>query len=385
MHTELNLADRATVSNMCPEYGATIGFFPVDSATIDYLRVSGRNEDRVKMVEEYLRTTGLFVDDSVQQQYSGDVVEIDLSTIVNSLAGPKRPQDRVTLTNLKSEFATNLTNKVGFKGFGMNQEAASKKVKFNFEGKEYEVENGTMAIAAITSCTNTSNPDVMLAAGLLAKNAVERGMTIKPYIKTTLSPGSGVVTKYLEKSNTLGYLEKLGFEIAGYGCMTCIGNSGDLHESLADVITKNDIVATSVVSGNRNFEGRVHNLVRASYLAAPPLVVAYALAGTLNINLEKEPLGKDSKGNDVYFRDIWPTRDQISKVSGAVIKPEMFNDVYNKVVNGTEQWNALKVFIRIKVYRFQTHHYIIGMISLHTLKSLLSSMRLRIQVRNLAL
>lgn len=339
---ELNLADRATVSNMCPEYGATIGFFPVDSATIDYLKISGRSQERVNIVEEYLRNTGLFVDPSTQQTYS-DIVEIDLSKIVNSLAGPKRPQDRVALTNMKSEFKQNLTNKIGFKGFGLTPEAAVKKVKMNFEGQEFEFEHGSVVIAAITSCTNTSNPDVMLAAGMLAKNAVERGMKIKPYIKTTLSPGSGVVTKYLQSSGTLPYLEKLGFDIAGYGCMTCIGNSGELHEAVSDAITKNDIVAASVLSGNRNFEGRVHNLVRSNFLASPPLVVAYALAGTVNIDFEKDPLGKDNKGNNVYFKDLWPTRDQISAVSSRVIKPEMFNEVYNKVVNGTEQWNSLKI------------------------------------------
>jgi len=340
---ELNLTDRATVSNMCPEYGATIGFFPVDELTIDYLRVSGRNPEKIKLVEEYLRRTGLFVDPNVQQNYSGDIVEIDLSKIVNSLAGPKRPQDRVALTNMKNEFVTNLTNKVGFKGFGLTPEASKKKIKLNFEGKDYYFEHGSVVIAAITSCTNTSNPDVMLAAGLLAKNAVEKGLSIRPYIKTTLSPGSGVVTKYLEKSNTLTYLEQLGFNIAGYGCMTCIGNSGDLHDTVAEAITKNDIVASSVLSGNRNFEGRVHNLVRSNFLAAPPLVVAYALAGTVNIDLEKEPIGKDKAGKNVYFKDIWPTREQIHEVSSKVIKPEMFNEVYDKVVNGTKQWNELKI------------------------------------------
>jgi len=340
---ELNLADRATVANMCPEYGATIGFFPVDSLTIDYLKVSGRNPEKIKVVEEYLRTTGLFVDESTKQNYSGDIVEIDLSKIVNSLAGPKRPQDRVPLSIMKKDFAGNLTNKIGFKGFGLTPEASKKKIKMHFEGKDYDFEHGSVVIAAITSCTNTSNPDVMLAAGLLAKNAVERGLKIKPYIKTTLSPGSGVVTKYLEKSNTLGYLEKLGFNIAGYGCMTCIGNSGDLQDVVADTITKNDIVASSVLSGNRNFEGRVHNLVRSNFLAAPPLVVAYALAGTVNIDFETEPIGKDTKGKDVFFRDIWPTREQIHEVSSKVIKPEMFNEVYHTVINGTKQWNDLQI------------------------------------------
>ena len=340
---ELNLADRATVANMCPEYGATIGFFPVDEQTIDYLKISGRNPEKIKLVEEYLRTTGLFVDSSIQQNYSGEIVEIDLSKIVNSLAGPKRPQDRVALTNMKQEYATNLTNKVGFKGFGLSPEAAKKTINLKFQGKDYKFEHGSVVIAAITSCTNTSNPDVMLAAGLLAKSAVERGLSIKPYIKTTLSPGSGVVTKYLEKSNTLEYLEKLGFYIAGYGCMTCIGNSGDLQDEVADVITKNDIVASSVLSGNRNFEGRVHNLVRSNFLASPPLVVAYALAGTVNIDFETQPIGVGKDGKDVFFRDIWPSREQIHELANKVIKPEMFNEVYDKVVNGTEQWNALKV------------------------------------------
>lgn len=339
---ELSLPNRATISNMCPEYGATIGLFPVDEITLDYMRVSGRQPEKIKVVEEYLRKTDLFMDYNATRDFS-QIVEVDLSKIVNSLAGPKRPQDRVSMSNMKTEFTTNLTNKVGFKGFGLTPEAAKKKIKINYNNKEYSFDHGSVVIAAITSCTNTSNPEVMLAAGLLAKNAVERGMTINPFIKSTLSPGSGVVTKYLEKSDTLRHLEKLGFYIAGYGCMTCIGNSGDLHEAVSEAITKNDIVAASVLSGNRNFEGRVHNLVRSNYLASPPLVVAYALAGTVNIDLEKEPIGKDSKGNDVFLRDIWPSKEQINDIVNKSITPQMHRDVYSAVVKGSQQWQNLQI------------------------------------------
>lgn len=240
-------------------------------------------------------------------------------------------------------FVNALSNKVGFKGFGLKPEVSNKKVPLKFDNNEFQFENGSTVIAAITSCTNTSNTEVMLAAGLLAKNADQLGLKVKPYIKTTLSPGSGVVRKYFEEAGLLKYLENLGFNIAGYGCMTCIGNSGELDERVADVITKNDIVAASVLSGNRNFEGRVHNLVRANYLMSPPLVVAYALAGTVKIDFEKEPIGVDKNGKDVYLRDIWPKREDVSEVMNKVIKPNMFKDIYDIIARGTDEWNSLEI------------------------------------------
>lgn len=341
----LSLSDRATVSNMCPEYGATIGYFPVDRQTIDYLKITGRDSDHIKMVEEYLRKNSLYKNYLTDKdpQFSGDILELNLSTIVNSVAGPKRPHDRVPISNMKNDFATALTNKVGFKGYGLKSEDSNKNVKFNFEGKDYNLTHGSVVIASITSCTNTSNPEVMLAAGLLAKKATEKGLKVNPYIKTSLSPGSGVVTKYLEIAGFLPYLHDLGFDVAGYGCMTCIGNSGDLPDSLAEAITKNDLVSASVLSGNRNFEGRVHNLVRANYLASPPLVVAYALAGNVNIDFEKEPIGKDSNGNDVFLRDLWPSRAELQKLIDNVINPQMYKDVYDKISKGTDRWNSLEV------------------------------------------
>jgi aconitate hydratase len=341
----LTLSDRATVSNMCPEYGATIGYFPVDRQTIDYLKITGRDSEHIKLVEEYLRKNSLFrnyISDK-DPQFTGDVMELDLSTIRNSVAGPKRPQDRVPISNMKNDFTNALTNKVGFKGYGLKPEDTNKNVKFNFEGKDYNLSHGSIVIASITSCTNTSNPEVMLAAGLLAKKASERGLKVNPFIKTSLSPGSGVVTKYLEIAGFLPYLHNLGFDVAGYGCMTCIGNSGDLPDSLAEAITKNDLVGASVLSGNRNFEGRVHNLVRANYLASPPLVVAYALAGNVNIDFEKEPIGKDTQGKNVYLREIWPAREELQKLIDTIITPEMYTEVYDKISKGTDRWNALEV------------------------------------------
>ncbi len=341
----LSLSDRATVSNMCPEYGATIGYFPVDTQTLDYLKITGRDPENIKIVENYLRENNMFRDykNGPDPDFSGEVLHLDLSNVVNSLAGPKRPQDRVPLTNMQKDFSAALTNKIGFKGYGLKQEDTSKKVEIECNGNKYPLSHGSVVIASITSCTNTSNPEVMLAAGLLAKKASEKGLTVRPYVKTSLSPGSGVVTQYLQLSGLTPYLHKLGFDLAGYGCMTCIGNSGDLADNIAEAITKNDLVTASVLSGNRNFEGRVHNLVRANYLASPPLVVAYALAGTVNIDFDKNPIGKDKSGNDVYLRDIWPTREETSKLINSVIKPQMFKEVYEKISRGTERWNALKV------------------------------------------
>lgn len=243
---------------------------------------------------------------------------------------------------MKTDFLNSLPSAVGFKGYGLAQDKLASSAKFTFEGQEYEINHGSVVIAAITSCTNTSNPDVMLAAGFLAKNAVERGLTVKPYIKTSLSPGSGVVTKYYEAAGVQQYLDKLGFTLAGYGCMTCIGNSGDLNEAVAEAITSQDLVASAVLSGNRNFEGRVHPLTRANYLASPPLVVAYALAGTVTIDFETEPIGQDTNGNNVFLREIWPSREEVQKITNSVIQPEMFREIYQAIAKGTDRWNNLQ-------------------------------------------
>jgi len=269
-------------------------------------------------------------------------MELDLSSVKPCLAGPKRPHDRVELANMKNDFNACLKNPVGFKGYAIPEDKLASTSKFTYEGNEYELKHGAVVIAAITSCTNTSNPDVMLAAGVIAKNAVEKGLKVKPYIKTSLSPGSGVVTSYLEKAGVDTYLNKLGFTLAGYGCMTCIGNSGELHDAVSEAITKEDIVASAVLSGNRNFEGRVHPLTRANYLASPPLVVAYALAGTTNIDFETEPIGQDAQGNNVFLRDIWPSRDEVQKITQAIIKPEMFKEIYDRIAKGTDRWNNLQ-------------------------------------------
>jgi aconitate hydratase len=343
--SNLILSDRATIANMAPEYGATMGYFPIDEQTIDYLKLTARDAHNIDRVQAYLEATGLFRTyggDSVDPDYTGDILELDLSKVVPCLSGPKRPHDRVELSNMKNDFVSSLTNTVGFKGFGLGEEEAKKEHTFTFEGNDYTLRNGSLVIAAITSCTNTSNPDVMLAAGLVAKKAVEKGLSVAPYVKTSLSPGSGVVTKYYEISGVNQYLDKLGFNLAGYGCMTCIGNSGDLHKDLHKAIEESDLVVASVLSGNRNFEGRVHPLTRANYLASPPLVVAYALAGRVDIDFETEPIGKDTEGNDVFLRDIWPSREEVSQVSSECVKPEMFREIYNKIAKGTERWNNLE-------------------------------------------
>jgi len=341
----LTISDRATIANMAPEYGATMGYFPIDGKTMDFLRLSGRDEGRVQLIENYLREQGLFVKHDGSQAdptYTGEVMELDLSAVQPSLAGPKRPHDRVSLSDMKTDFTTSLTNKVGFKGYGLTGDQTKAKGSFTFEGKTYEINHGSVVIAAITSCTNTSNPDVMLAAGLVAKNAVEKGLSVKPYIKTSLSPGSGVVSAYFEASGVQKYLDQLGFTTAGYGCMTCIGNSGEILKEVQDAIVNSDVVAAAVLSGNRNFEGRVHPYTRANYLASPPLVVAYALAGRVDIDFDKEPIGMGKDGKEVFLKDIWPSREEIQKVSGEVIKPAMFKKVYGDILKGSKRWQQLE-------------------------------------------
>ncbi|CAD5222276.1 unnamed protein product [Bursaphelenchus xylophilus] len=340
--TSLSIADRATVANMCPEYGATVGFFPVDKRTIQYLSQTGRDPQKLEVMVEYLKRNGLYVDfedDSFSPNYT-QVIELDLSTVKSCLSGPKRPHDRVPLTSLKQEFLTGLTEKVSFKGFGLSPEAVSKSVKVALDGESYDIKHGSVVISAITSCTNTSNPSVMLGAGLLARNAVKKGLKVPGYVKTSLSPGSGVVTKYLQDSGLLTYLEQLGYYIAGYGCMTCIGNSGPLQDELAQAIDENDLVVAGVLSGNRNFEGRIHPNVRANYLASPPLVVAYGLAGTVNIDFENEPIGQGTEG-PVYLRDIWPTHEEVASFEENYVKPQFFKEVYANIQKGSEQWQAL--------------------------------------------
>jgi aconitate hydratase len=336
----LTVADRATIANMSPEYGATMGFFPIDSKTMDYLRQTGRDEKKISQMEAYLKANGMFQTyETAEIVYSGPVMELDLGTVVACVAGPKRPQDWVPLTKLKNEFTHGLTDPVSFKAFGI--ENVNEVANFNFAGQSYQLRHGSIVLAAITSCTNTSNPGVMIGAGLLAKNAVAKGLSVAPYIKTSLSPGSQVVDAYLTKSGLLSDLEKLGFYKAGFGCMTCIGNSGDLDESVSKAITSKDLVVGAVLSGNRNFEGRVHPLTRANYLASPPLVVAFAIAGRIDIDFESEPLGTGSDGKPVFLRDIWPNPTLVEQIERDIVNPAMFKESYSRVTAGNRQWNSL--------------------------------------------
>jgi aconitate hydratase len=329
---EMSLADRATIANMAPEYGATCGLFPVDAVTVEYLRKTGRPEE-AERTEAYYRAQGLFHDSGAPEAEYTAVLDLDLSTVVPALAGPKRPQDRIDLKDTKAGFAQTLVD------LGAKPGAA---VSAKVEGQDVTLDHGKVVIAAITSCTNTSNPSVLMAAGLVAKKAAALGLQRKPWVKTSLAPGSKVVTKYLERSGLLDELEKLGFHVVGYGCTTCIGNSGPLPEPVANAITEGDLVATSVLSGNRNFEGRVHQLVKANYLASPPLVVAYAIAGSLEVDLTTEPLGTDSEGNPVFLKDVWPSNDEIA-AAVAEVQPAMFSEAYADVYTGPEAWQQMPV------------------------------------------
>ncbi|XP_041840688.1 cytoplasmic aconitate hydratase [Melanotaenia boesemani] len=342
---QLSIADRATIANMCPEYGATAAFFPVDHVSIQYLEQTGRDPEKLAYITKYLKSVAMFRDynDMAQDPDFTQVVELDLSTVVPCCSGPKRPQDRVPVSDMKRDFEACLGAKQGFKGFQVAPEHHSASLPFQFNGQEYTLSHGSVVIAAITSCTNTSNPSVMLGAGLLAKKAIEHGLSVKPYIKTSLSPGSGVVTYYLKESGVMDYLCQLGFEVVGYGCMTCIGNSGPLPDPVVEAITQGDLVAAGILSGNRNFEGRVHPNTRANYLASPPLVIAYAIAGTVRIDFEKEPIAINSQGKEVFLRDIWPTREEIQAVEQTYVIPSMFKEVYEKVEKVNERWNTLVV------------------------------------------
>ena len=337
----MSLADRATIANMSPEYGATMGFFPVDDVTLGYLHQTGRTADEVALAERYCKEQQLFRTDDAPVPTFTKVVELDLSTVVPSLAGPKRPQDRIALTDMKQSFNESLRTEVGPQGFGLDDSALERTGNFKSNGDSVELTHGAVTIAAITSCTNTSNPSVMVAAGLVAKKAAERGLKAKPYVKTSLAPGSRVVTDYLAKSGLDESLEAVGFYTVGYGCTTCIGNSGPLPEAVASAVTEGDLIVSGVLSGNRNFEGRINPLVKANYLASPPLVVAYALAGTTDLDLTTEPLGTDSDGKPVMLQEIWPTQEEVQQVVKECVLPEMFQTQYDGVWEKNEKWNAI--------------------------------------------
>ena len=340
---QMTLADRATVANMAPEYGATMGFFPVDEETLHYLRQTGRSEAEVERVERYCKEQGIFWSNEIPDPEYSETLELDLEAVMPSLAGPKRPQDRVPLSAMKGAFRKALAAPVKERGFGLSPQASEQVATVGFNGNQATLKHGSVLIAAITSCTNTSNPSVMLGAGLLAKKAADRGLRVPLYVKTSLAPGSKVVTEYLKAAGLIEPLAALHFDLVGYGCTTCIGNSGPLLPEVAKAVTEHQLVVAAVLSGNRNFEGRVHPQVRANYLASPPLVVAYALAGTVDIDFESEPLGKDRTGSPVYLRDIWPSQAEVGQAMDRAVRPEMFRDSYANVWDGNPTWNAIPV------------------------------------------
>jgi aconitate hydratase len=334
----LALADRATLGNMAPEYGATCGFWPIDTETLRYLAFTGRDAHQVKLVEAYAKAQGLWRDDATPDPAFTDTLELDLGTVESSLAGPRRPQDRVALSNAAQSFAAELPRLAGKTDGGAVAERAVK-----VAGSKYELKDGHVVIAAITSCTNTSNPSVMLAAGLLARNAVKRGLKVKPWVKTSLAPGSQVVSDYYAAAGLQQDLDALGYNLVGYGCTTCIGNSGPLPEPIAEAVDEGDLVVAAVLSGNRNFEGRIHPQVRANYLASPPLVVAYALAGSMRVDLRNDPLGEGVDGKPVYLKDIWPSNTEIQDTIRKALTPDMFRKRYANVQQGPEEWRKVKV------------------------------------------
>ena len=341
----LSLADRATIANMAPEYGATCGFFPIDEETIKYLQFSGRDKHTISLVKSYAKEQGLWADNDIE---FSDILELDMSQVVPSIAGPKRPQDKVLLTESAKSFS---------KSFKENTKRTSSKEEL-VTGKDFKLKDGDVVIAAITSCTNTSNPSVLIGAGLLAKKAVEKGLTVKPWVKTSLAPGSQVVTDYLEKAGLNKYLDKLGFNLVGYGCTTCIGNSGPLDQNITEAIKKGDLYAVSVLSGNRNFEGRINPDVKANYLASPPLVVAYALAGSMNVDLYKEPLGNSKDGKPVFLKDVWPTNKEIQELILTSISADMFNKRYANISEGPKDWRNIKT-VNSSIYNWdETSTYV---------------------------
>ncbi|MFD7023957.1 aconitate hydratase AcnA [Promicromonospora sukumoe] len=355
---QVPLANRATIGNMSPEFGSTAAIFPIDSVTVDYLRLTGRSEEQLALVEAYAKEQGLWLDADSAEPVFSEYLELDLSTVVPSIAGPKRPQDRIELSNAKAAFTRDLpayapdvldrvdeAEKESFPASDSPAVAANGRKHVhvtNSEGKEFELFHGAVAIASITSCTNTSNPSVMLAAALLAKNAVEKGLVSKPWVKTSMAPGSQVVTNYYEKAGLWPYLEKLGFHLVGYGCATCIGNSGPLDEKVSEAVNEHDLSVVSVLSGNRNFEGRINPDVKMNYLASPPLVIAYALAGTMEFDFEHDPLGRDEAGHPVFLRDIWPSPDEVQATIESSIDRKMFESDYADVFKGDERWAALE-------------------------------------------
>ena len=337
----MSLADRATIANMAPEYGATMGFFPIDEETLAYLRLTGRPAEQVTLVERYMKEQGLFHTAAAAVPEFTKRLSLDLGSVVPSLAGPKRPQDRVALRDVKKTFAESLTAPTAKRGFALDGPALARTGTVRENGHDSTIHHGAVVIAAITSCTNTSNPSVMVAAGLVARKAVAKGLTTKPWVKTSLAPGSRVVTDYLERSGLDKDLDALGFETVGYGCTTCIGNSGPLPDAVAKAVADGDLVAAAVLSGNRNFEGRVNPLVKANWLASPPLVVAYALAGTTDIDMEHEPIGTGRDGQSVFLRDIWPTAEEVRQTVEASVLPTQFQTRYGNVWNSNERWNAV--------------------------------------------
>ena len=342
---DLGLPDRATIGNMAPEYGATCGFFPVDKVALEYLRLSGRDTHRIALTEAYLRAQGMFREPGQPDPVFTDTLELDLSTVEPSMAGPKRPQDRVALKDITASFQADLTKSLGVPA---NETGVSVKV----EGKNYELTHGDIVIAAITSCTNTSNPSVLVAAGLVARKAHAKGLRPKPWVKTSLAPGSQVVTEYLDKSGLTADLDAIGFNTVGYGCTTCIGNSGPLDDAIVDAIEDNRLVGTAVISGNRNFEGRVHANVRANYLASPPLVVAYALLGKVTVDITTEPLGIGNDGQPVYLRDVWPTNKEIADIIATSLSRDQFLKRYGEVSKGPKQWQEIEVEAGAATYRW---------------------------------
>ncbi len=339
--SNMSLPDRATIANMSPEYGATMGFFPMDDEAMRYMRRTGRPREHVEMVERYMKEQGLYRTDDTPDPEFTDTLELDLSEVETSLAGPKLPHDRIALPKMKETFESSLTSDNPTMGFNLEQEKLANRGTFK-NGQEIEMKHGDVVIAAITSCTNTSNPSVMLGAGIVAKKALEKGLKVPPYVKTSLAPGSRVVTQYLNEAGLTDFMDRLGFNLVGYGCTTCIGNSGPLPQAVENAVKEGDLIVAGVLSGNRNFEGRIHPYVKANYLASPPLVVAYALAGTVDIDLEHEPLGKDEDGNDVYLKEIWPTSEEIAEHLDNAIRPELFKEQYADIFK-SEEWDEIPV------------------------------------------
>ena len=329
------LANRATIGNMSPEFGSTAAIFPIDEVTIDYMKLTGRSAEQIQLVEDYAKAQGLWHDPSKEVEYS-EYIELDLSTVVPSISGPKRPQDRIELSDAKDQFAKDIHN------YAKPGEENNSAPVTTGDGSSFELANGAVAIASITSCTNTSNPSVMLAAGLLARNARKRGLNSKPWVKTSIAPGSKVVTEYYKKANLIEDLEALNFFVVGYGCTTCIGNSGPLDSDISQSIQDNDLAVSAVLSGNRNFEGRISPDVKMNYLASPPLVIAYALAGTMDFDFENQPLGQDSEGVDVYLKDLWPSPEEVESVIASSISTDMFDEEYGRIFEGDDRWKALQ-------------------------------------------